>query len=84
MGETFVEYLKAALVENHPVIFLKVARNVACARGLSLDDLPADIPGLSRVLEGEIRQILGPDISEDCPDWRVLEDIGAGVGPETP
>ena len=40
--ETIIEYLKAALTESDPVIFLKAARNVARARGLAADELPAD------------------------------------------
>ena len=80
--ETIMEYLKAALAESDPVIFLKAARNVARARGMS-DELPAGASGLSRSLEDEIRSILGPEVSEDFPGWRVLEDIEAGAGPET-
>ena len=81
--ETIIEYLKAALEESDPVIFLKAARNVARARGLGSDELPAGASGLSPALEEEIRQILGPEVSEDFPGWRVLEDIEAGAGPET-
>ena len=81
--ETIIEYLKTALAESDPVIFLKAARNVARARGLGSDELPAGVTGLSRVLEEELRTILGPEVSEDFPGWRVLEDIEAGAGPET-
>ena len=81
--ETIVEYLKAALEESDPLIFLKAARNVARARGLSSDELPAGASGLSPRLEEGIRSILGPEVSEDFPGWRVLEDIEAGAGPET-
>ncbi len=81
--ETIIEYLRAALEESDPLIFLKAARNVARARGLSSHELPADASGLSPALEEEIRQILGPEVSEDFPGWRVLEDIEAGAGPET-
>ena len=81
--ETIVEYLKAALAESDPLIFLKAARNVARARGMSSDELPAGASGLSPALEKEIRSILGPEVSEDFPGWRVLEDIEAGAGPET-
>ena len=81
--ETIIEYLTAALEERDPLIFLKAARNVARARGLSSDELPAGASGLSRSLEEEIRSILGPEVSEDFSGWRVLEDIEAGAGPET-
>ena len=81
--ETIIEYLKAALEESDPLIFLKAARNVARARGITSDELPAGAPALSRSLEEEIRQILGPAVSEDFPGWRVLEDVEAGAGPET-
>ena len=81
--ETIIEYLTAALEESDPLIFLKAARNVARARGLGSDELPASVSGLSRSLEEEIRSILGPEVSEDFPGWRVLEDIEAGAGPET-
>lgn len=65
--ETVIEYLKAALAESDPVIFLKAARNVARARGLGSDELPAGESGLSPALEEEIRSILGPEVSEDFP-----------------
>ena len=81
--ETIIEYLKAALKESDPLMFLKAARNVARIRGMDSDELPAGASGLSPGLEAEIRQILGPEVSEDFPDWRVLEEIGAGAGPET-
>ena len=81
--EVIIEYLKAALEESDPLIFLKAARNVARARGMSSDELPAGASGLSPALEEEIRRILGPEVSEDFPGWRVLEDIEAGAGPET-
>ena len=81
--DTIIEYLKAALAERDPLIFLKAARNVARARGLGSDELPAGVSGLSRSLEEEIRSILGSEVSEDFPGWRVLEDIEAGAGPET-
>ena len=81
--ETIIEYLKAALAESDPLIFLKAARNVARARGMSSDELPAGASALSAALEKEIRSILGPEVSEDFPGWRVLEDIEAGTGPET-
>ena len=80
--ETIIEYLKAALEERDPLIFLKAARNVARARGMVCDELPAGASGLSRSLEEEIRSILGPEVSEDFPGWRVLEDIEAGAGTE--
>ena len=81
--ETIIEYLKAALAESDPLIFLKAARNVARARGLTEDELPAGASTLGSALEKEIRRILGPEVSEDFPGWRVLEDIEAGAGPET-
>ena len=81
--ETIIEYLKAALEERDPLICLKAARNVARARGMVRDEPPAGASGLSRSLEEEIRSILGPEVSEDFPGWRVLEDIEAGAGPET-
>ena len=81
--ETIIEYLKAALAESDPLVFLKAARNVARARGMSSRELPAGASGLSPALEEEIRQILGPEVSEDFPGWRVLEDIDAGAEPET-
>lgn len=81
--ETIIEYLKAALKESDPLIFLKAARNVARARGMSSDELPAGVSGLSPALEEEIRSILGPEVLEGFPGWRVLEDIEAGAGPET-
>lgn len=81
--ETIIEYLKAALEESDPLIFLKAARNVARARGIGSDEMPADTPRLSPTLEEELRHILGPEVSEDFPGWRVLEDIEAGSGPET-
>ena len=81
--ETIIEYLKAALKESDPLIFLKAARNVALARGLSSDELPAAPAGLIASIEEEIRRTLGPQVSEDFPGWRVLEDIEAGTGPET-
>ena len=80
--ETIIEYLKTALEEGDPLIFLKAAPNVARARGMS-DELPTGPSGLSRSLEEEIRSILGPEVSEDFPGWRVLEDIEAGAGPKT-
>ena len=58
--ETIIEYLTAALEESDPLIFLKAARNVARARGMSSRELPAGASGLSPALEEEIRQILGP------------------------
>ena len=82
--EIVIEYLKTALEESDPTVFLKAARNVARARGLDSDELPAGASGLSPALEEEIRQILGPEVSEDFPGWRVLEDIEAGAGPKTP
>ena len=81
--ETIIEYLRAALEERDPLVFLKAARNVARARGMDSDELPAGASGLSASLEEEIRKILGPEVSEDFPGWRVLEDIEAGAGPET-
>ena len=81
--EVIIEYLKAALEESDPLIFLKAARNVARARGMSSEELPDRAPALSPALEKEIRRILGPEVSEDFPGWRVLEDIEAGAGPET-
>ena len=81
--ETIIEYLTAALEESDPQIFLKAARNVARARGMDSDELPAGSSGLGASIEEEIRRILGPEVSEDFPGWRVLEDIEAGVGPET-
>ena len=81
--ETIIEYLKAALEESDPLIFLKAARNVARARGISSDELPDRVPALSPALEEEIRSTLGPEVSEDFSGWRVLEDIEAGAGPET-
>ena len=81
--ETVIEYLTAALEESDPLIFLKAARNVARARGMSSDELPASTSGLSPALEKEIRSILGPEVSADFPGWRVLEDIETGAGPET-
>ena len=81
--ETIIEYLTAALEESDPLVFLKAARNVARARGMSSDELPDRAPALSPALEKEIRRILGPEVSEDFPGWRVLEDIEAGAGPET-
>ncbi len=81
--ETIIEYLKAALKENDPLIFLMAARNVARARGFSPDELPDGASGLPSSLEEEIRQILGPEVSGDFLGWRVLEDIDAGAGPET-
>ena len=81
--ETIIEYLKAALEESAPLIFLKAARNVARARGICSDEMPAEAPQLSSPLEEELRHILGPEVSEDFPGWRVLEDIEAGSGPET-
>lgn len=81
--DTIIEYLKAALEESDPLIFLKAARNVARARGLGSDELPASASALSPALEKEIRSILGPEVSEDFPGWQVLEDIEAGAGPAT-
>ena len=81
--EIIIEYLRAALEESDPLIFLKAARNVARARGMSSHELPAGASGLSPALEEEIRQILGPEVSEGFPGWRVLEEIEAGAGPET-
>ena len=81
--ETVIEYLKAALAESDPLVFLKAARNVARARGMSSHELPAGAPALSPALEEEIRRILGPEVFEDFPSWRVLEDIETGVGPAT-
>ena len=81
--ETIIEYLKAALEESDPLIFLKAARNVARARGICSDEKPVEAPRLSPALEKELRHILGPEVSEDFPGWRVLEDIEAGSGPET-
>ena len=81
--EVIIEYLKAALEESDPLIFLKAARNVARARGMSSDKLPAGASALSPALEKEIREILGPEVSENFPGWRVLEDIEAGAGAET-
>ena len=75
--ETIIEYLTAALEESDPLIFLKAARNVARARGIVSDELPAGVSGLSPALEEEIRQILGPEVSEGFPGWRVLEDAEA-------
>ena len=81
--ETIIEYLTAALEESDPLIFLKAARNVARAKGITSDELPVGASALSPALEKEIRSILGPDVSEDFPGWRVLEDIEAGAGPQT-
>ena len=81
--EIIIEYLRAALEESDPLIFLKAARNVARARGMIFDELPGGASALSPALEEEIRSILGPEVSEDFPGWRVLEDIEAGAGPET-
>ena len=78
--ETVIEYLRAALEESDPLIFLKAARNVARVRGMSSHELPAGASGLSPALEEEIRQILGPEVSEDFPGWRVLEDIEPAQG----
>lgn len=50
--------LRAALEESDPLIFLKAARNVARARGMSSHELPAGPSGLSPALEEDIRQIL--------------------------
>jgi hypothetical protein len=61
--ETIIEYLTAALGESDPLIFLKAARNVARARGLSSDELPDGASGLSASLEEEIRSILGQKYS---------------------
>ena len=81
--ETIIEYLKAALAEGDPPLFLKAARNVARAKGMSSHEPPAGASGLSPALEEVIRQILVPEVSEEFPGWRVLEDIEAGAGPET-
>ena len=81
--ETVIEYFKAALEESDPLIFLKAARNVARARGMSSHEPPSGASALSPSLEEEIRKILGSEVSEDFPGWRVLEDIEAGAGPET-
>jgi hypothetical protein len=81
--ETIIEYLTAALGESDPLIFLKAARNVARARGLSSDELPDGASGLNCSLEEELRSILGPEVSENFPGWRLLEDIATGAGPET-
>lgn len=62
--------------------YLKAARNVARAGGFAPNELPDDSPRLSASLEEEIRQILGPEVRNDFPDWRVLEDIKGGVGTE--
>ena len=65
--ETVIEYLRAALKESDPLVFLKAARNVARVRGMGSVELPADASGLSPRLEEEIRQILGPEVSGDFP-----------------
>ena len=38
--EIIIEYLYAALEESDSLTFLKAARNVARARGMSFDELP--------------------------------------------
>ena len=71
--ETIIEYLTAALEESDPLVFLKAARNVARARGMSSDELLDRAPALSPALEEEIRSILDPRcprISQAGGCWR--------------